>query len=369
MQIDTLSLRGLCRQYTSLTESEIETLEEIQSKMEYIADLTGSDVFIDCMDKAGKTAIVVAQAKPNSASSNYAQIVLGQEALQKNEPAVYHAFSSGMPVRDIKAITQENRIVKQDAVPIKNSDGKIIAVLIREKDISRSVQREKKYQALAKQREDINDSFLSLKRNIEADEYQIATREIHHRVKNNLQMVASILNLQSRKTKNPELRKAFQDNTNRVLSIAATHDILTNVHTGDEVSLKPLIEKIRRNIQSIIGEGKAISIHVTGDDLTVSGDHATSIALVINELITNALKYGFEGREQGKITILLQGGSRYSTIIVEDDGVGFQPTERSGESLGLDIVALTVRDKLGGELRIQSGKDGTKVVFDYKVQS
>lgn len=144
MYEDSLSLRQLCKQHTMLAPSDIDMLEKVQANMCFIADLTGADVFIDCMDQAGETAIVVAQAKPSSASSNYAQIVLGQQALPKNEPAVYHAFSSGMAIRDIKAITQENRIVKQDVLPIQNQQGCIIAVLIREKDISRSILREKK---------------------------------------------------------------------------------------------------------------------------------------------------------------------------------------------------------------------------------
>ncbi len=365
----TPSLWQLCRSMTCLPEKDILRLEELAGSIGYMADLTGSDVFIDCMDNTGQTAVVVAQAKPNSASSNYLCTVLGQPALQENEPAVYRAFYTRMPVRDIKAVTQENRTVKQDVVPIHNDAGQVIGVLIRETDISQAVQREKKYRLLAQEREDRNDSLLSLSLNPEQDENAAAMREVHHRVKNNLQMVASILNIQSRKAPTPQTRRIFEENTSRVLSIAAIHDILTNTSRGDEVPLKPLIDKVRRNIQSICGEHKPITITVVGDDLVVDSSKATSIALVVNELITNCLDSAFEGRENGQILVSLQGGSRYCTITVEDDGIGFDTTSRSGNGLGLDIVRLTVRDKLGGNLRIQSGSGGTKVLFDFKILS
>lgn len=361
------SLAELCRSLTRLPEKDIAQLDQLAGSIGYMADLTGSDMFIDCMDKTGQTAVVVAQAKPNNGASNYLCTVLGQTALQENEPAVYRAFSTQMPVRDIKAVTQESRTVKQDVVPVQNDAGQVIGVLIRETDISIAVQKEKKYRLLAREREDFNDTLLSLRLNPAQDESSAAMREIHHRVKNNLQMVASILNIQSRRAPTPQTRRIFEENTSRVLSIAAIHDILTNTDSGDEVALKPLIDKIRRNIQSICGERKPVTITVTGSDLVVDSSQATSIALVVNELITNCLDSAFTGRESGQITIFLQEGSRYHTITVEDDGVGFDPANRSGNGLGLDIVSLTVRDKLGGSVRIQSGSGGTKVLFDFKV--
>ena len=361
------TITELCRDLTCLQEKDIAILEQLSTSIGYMADLTGSDVFIDCMDKTGNMAVVVAQAKPNNGISNYQNTVLGQPALQENEPAVYRAFYSQMPVRDIKAVTQENRTVKQDVVPIQNDRGQVIGVLIRETDISQAVQREKKYRLLAQEREDRNDSLLSLSLNPELDENAAAMREIHHRVKNNLQMVASMLSIQSRRAPTPQTRRIFEENTSRVLSIAAIHDILTNTSMGDAVPLKPLIDKVRRNIQSLCGEHKAITITVTGDELIVDSSQATSIALVVNELITNSLGSAFEGRDSGRINVSLQAGSRYCTITVEDDGIGFDPANCSGIGLGLEIVSMTVRDKLGGTLRIQSSGSGTKVLFDFKI--
>ena len=123
-------LRQLCTEYTSLWDADIRRLEDLERTLQLIADLTGSDVFIDCMLRDGSAAVVVAEAKPLSEGSAYNYAVAGKMAPPDKEPAVFHAFTSGMPVRDLKAVTQENQLVKQDVVPIRGERGQIIAVLI-----------------------------------------------------------------------------------------------------------------------------------------------------------------------------------------------------------------------------------------------
>lgn len=363
-----MTLRELCWTHTALTDDEVTRLEGLAATMQYTADLTGADIFIDCLDREGETAIVVAHAKPSGVTSAYHRTVLGQAALREKEPAVYHAFRTGMVVRDLKAVTQEDKTVRQDAAPIRSDKGKIIGVLIREKDISSTVTREKKFQELAREREFLSDSMLGL-RTESGDSHAVAMKEIHHRVKNNLQLVASILNIQARKSADPQMKRAFRENTSRVLSIAAIHDILTNTDSGDEIDLLPLLEKIRRNLQSMTPQGQELLISVRGDPMAVSSDKATSIALVVNELLTNALEHGFQGRSRGTVTITLLRGRETSAITVEDDGGGFSPGEKREESLGLDIISLIVRDKLGGKLQVQSGEGGTKAMFDFRGDS
>ena len=359
-----MTLRELCWTYTGLSGRDMERLEEGAASMQYTADLTGADIFIDCLDRAGETAIVVAHARPSGLRSAYHRPVLGQAALREREPAVYHAFGTGMVVRDLKAVTQEDKTVRQDAAPIRGEGERVIGVLIREQDISQRVTREKKYQELVRERESRTDSMLGLAS--AGDGHAIAMKEIHHRVKNNLQLVASILNIQARKTADPQMKRAFRENTGRVLSIAAIHDILTGTDHGDRVELRPLLEKIRRNLQSMSPQGQEIVISIQGDDMAVSSHKATSIALVVNELLTNALEHGYEGRAEGRVTVTLLRGRESSTITVEDDGSGFSPAQKREDSLGLDIITLTVRDKLGGELQLQSGPGGTKAMFDFR---
>lgn len=357
-----MTLRELCWTHTALTSDEVDLLDRIAGSLQYMADLTGADVFIDCLDRAGETAVVVAHARPSGVISAYRRTVLGQAALREKEPAVYHAFRTGMVVRDLKAVTQEDQTVRQDAAPIRNQGGKVIAVLIREKDVSGTLSRERKFQELARERESHTASMLGL---AAGDGPAVAMKEIHHRVKNNLQLVASILNIQARKSVDPQLRRAFRENTSRVLSIAAIHDILTTGDDGDQVELRPLLEKLRRNLQSMLPQGQEILLSVQGDQMAVSSDKATSIALVVNELLTNALEHGFPGRQKGSVTVTLLRGRERATITVEDDGRGFSLGEKQEDSLGLDLISTIVRDKLGGKLQLQSGPEGTKAMFDF----
>ena len=358
-----MTLRTLCEIKTNLKVEEISQIEELSDKLQYIADLTGCDIFIDCLDSEGHYAFVVAEAKPGGNFSLYDKPVLGQAALSENEPAVYSAFQLGITVRDLKAITQENKSVKQNVTPIKNVAGKTIAVLIREKDVSRRLLDKKKLTQLAKEKEDRSVPILRQ----EFDANRVTMQETHHRIKNNLQMVASILNLQARKTKNTDMRRAFKENIGRVLSVAAIHDILTKNETDDVIDVKLIIEKIRRNLQSIVESGQAITIVVEGDDLSVDVDKGTAIALAVNELIINALEHGFEGRTTGTIRISIRKGNQYSAIEVSDDGIGFDSSKKNNQSLGLDLVALTVQEKLKGTFRMDSSAGGTKAIFDFKL--
>jgi len=362
----TVSLRALCTEKVGLPEADIVRLERIAENLQLMAELTGSDVFVDCL-LPDNSAIVVAEAKPVSGQSVYVQPVVGMIALPVDEPAVFNAFVSGMPVRDLKAITQEKRSVRQDVVPVRGSGGTVIAVLIREKDISQSIQQDKKYKELARERESFNDSLLTSRSEDASAEREIAMLEIHHRVKNNLQLVSSILNMQARKSNDPEVKRILLENVNRVLSISTIHDILCTTNCdGMKVNSRVLLQKLWRNFHSFAPEGSIITFHIVGDDLELGADKATSIALVVSELLTNAMIHAFAGRKKGAITVVTTTGNLYNTVSIGDDGVGFDYAARTTTSLGLNIVAATVQDKLKGKLVFKSDTTGTKVVFDYK---
>lgn len=343
-----------------LTASECEQLTQLAQTQQHSADLFGADIFIDCLDKETDEMYVAAQFSPSLELSVYKERVVGKTAGRENEPAVYHAMESGMPVRDLKAVTQENKTVRQDALPVRSCEsGKVIAVLISERDVSRDVNRERKYEELARRAgQDAAEVTEPVAPN------DVALREIHHRVKNNLQMVASIMNLQSRRTKNAEVRRAFRENTARVLSIAAIHDMLTRSDNAP-VALKRLFDKLRLNLQSIFCESRPVDIIIEGDELYASPNHATDIALVVNELVSNSLEHGFSEKQRGEIRVLLNAGVRFNTITVRDNGSGFDLSHHKSESLGFSIVTLTVRDKLGGELHFSSDKNGTIASFDF----
>lgn len=195
----------------------------------------------------------------------------------------------------------------------------------------------------------------------------VAIKEIHHRVKNNLQMIASLLRLQTRRTDQELTKQVLRESMNRVLSIATTHELLAKSGV-DEVMLGEVIINIKNNaIRYFAPQSLSLELTVDGDDFKVDSDIATSVALIINELLQNSLKYAFNGRNSGSIRIKVSKGELYSQISIVDNGLGFNiENYTQNEHLGLNIVQTLVRDKLNGQLKIISNENGTNVTFDFK---
>lgn len=356
-------LRQICLEKTSLSPADIQQLEDVGRQLPLMAELTGADVFIDCVTRDGQV-VVAAHAQPTSGST-YQKSVAGEVVLPQKEPAVFQALKIQAPARDIKAITQENHTVRQDVVPIFNSAQGCIGLLIRELDISDDVLQEKKYQSLARTYERADSTLRSSQTNADTT----TLREVHHRVKNNLQLVASILNIQARRCGNDFTKKILQENVSRVLSIAAIHDILTQNRDGfHQIDSLTLLEQLRKNLQSFVPVGKSITIQVSGSSVMLSPDTASSVSLVVNELITNALEHAFEDRDSGTIQVAFLAGSLFHTVTVADNGSGFDVTAPRTGSLGLNIVDATVRDRLRGHMTVYSGANGTRISFDFKTE-
>jgi two-component sensor histidine kinase len=194
----------------------------------------------------------------------------------------------------------------------------------------------------------------------------VALEEIHHRVKNNLQMIASLLRLQARRVDNEEGRQALIVSINRILSIAVTHDILSQ-NEINEVCIKSILNKIIENTSAyFLNEQKNIRIKLLGDNFIVDSEKATSIALVVNELLQNSLKHAFEKQENGLIKVKIYHGNNYSNISIIDNGIGFDIQKIKKNRLGFKIVKTIVADKLDGHLDLESSQQGTKIVFDFK---
>ena len=160
----------------------------------------------------------------------------------------------------------------------------------------------------------------------------------------------------------------MQENVSRVWSIAAIHDILTKKQ-GDfsKIESSALLEQLRQNLQMFVPLDKAITISITGGSATLTADTASSVALVVNELVTNALEHAFPARGEGHITISFAPGALFHTVAVSDDGCGFDVSAPRA-SLGLNIVEATVKDRLHGQLVIHSGGSGTRASFDFKTE-
>jgi two-component system, sensor histidine kinase PdtaS len=181
----------------------------------------------------------------------------------------------------------------------------------------------------------------------------VLAQEIHHRVKNNLQTVASLLRLQARSGDRVDPRKALDDSVNRILAIAAVHEVLTEQREED-VDLGDLLERLRAMLVQGLGGGKRVEAEL--GSVSLAGNRATALALVFSELLQNALEHGGEA-----VRIELAARNGHAVLSIADDG-GVGDDVRSGT--GLSIVRALVRDELQGTFELRSdGGTRAEVVF------
>ncbi|HVD43013.1 MAG TPA: GAF domain-containing protein [Gaiellaceae bacterium] len=180
----------------------------------------------------------------------------------------------------------------------------------------------------------------------------VLAQEIHHRVKNNLQTVASLLRLQAR-APDADPRKALEDSVHRVLAIAAVHEVLTE-QREEVVELRELLERLRAMLVQGLGVGK--EVHADLEPVSIAGNRATALALVFSELLQNALEHGGDSVQ---IELAQQNGE--VVLSIADDGTGI---EADATGTGLSIVQALVRDELQGRLDLRSdGGTRAEVVF------
>jgi len=183
----------------------------------------------------------------------------------------------------------------------------------------------------------------------------VLAQEIHHRVKNNLQTVASLLRLQARDAETTDPREALEHSVNRILAIAAVHELLTE-RRDEEVDIADLIGRLRAMLVQGVGGGKEVTAEL--EPVELPGARATALALVFAELLQNALEHG-----GNRVRVELHRRDGDVELAIADDGTGGVDQGRAGT--GLSIVSALVRDELRGGLDLRSDGEGTRaaVVF------
>jgi two-component sensor histidine kinase len=185
------------------------------------------------------------------------------------------------------------------------------------------------------------------------EEKVVLLKEVHHRVKNNLQIVASLLNLQVSRVNNPEVINVLQDTRNRVRSMALLHEALYRAGNLARINFAAYVDELCIQLLRSFGSAAArvrVVNRVARTGLPL--EQAVPCGLIINELVTNALKHGFPGERSGRITVELgPGGGRQLLLRISDDGVGLSPgMDLAGAStLGLRLVS-SLASQLGGQL-------------------
>lgn len=184
-------------------------------------------------------------------------------------------------------------------------------------------------------------------------------KEIHHRIKNNLQNVASILRLQIRRLDHTTAEQALSDSISRIMSIALVHDTLCKGEIG-MVDLRELIDSL--SDLSLKGRtDPAIDLEISGATVVLPSREATSLALVLNELIQNAARHAYRGRDEGRLRIEIERQAKNVSVTVQDEGAGLPvgfDAERDG-NLGLTIVRTLVTEDLRGRFLLNGEKKVT----------
>lgn len=459
-----IELYKLAHRLTDLTDDDIGLLTEVSHTLPFISALEGGDVYIDILAKGSGLAVVAAQHSPPDGSFHNKSII-GDAVRRKNEPGVYRTLELGLPSRELKAGGEI--IVRQNAGPITNNDGKVIGALICEKNLLHqdpafsggapeeallpdTIESRRELQNIAECMDDAVILFnpqgiciyanpqarqlldaldykddplgmafenlslgyssfreLTERRRIEYSEIKIGgynlkvtfntvweegrfkgavlvirdtteikkketelilkstvIDEIHHRIKNNLQTIVSIIGLQSNRMANEQVKAFSRDIISRIYSIGLTHEIMA--YNGvDSIEIKDMLSRMLKSSMSYtVPEELDLELEIRGDEITLESDTATTIAMVINELVQNSVKHAFADRQRGRIIINIEKGELFSSITIRDDGVGFYESGKDN-SMGLKLVRSLVKDKLKGEIEITSEGCGTKARFTF----
>ena len=194
-------------------------------------------------------------------------------------------------------------------------------------------------------------------------------REMNHRVKNNLQTVVSLLRLQAQQSPGADTKKALNDSMNRVLSIAATHELLSS-QQDDSIQIEHLLKRVIENVQRCFSGHREITLTYSLEpELCLDSSRATSLALIVNELLQNSYEHAFKDKKnQEKPQIRLQVGLKNDiiTLKVLDNGSGYNQEHTFENHLGLLLVERFVQGKLFGTLSIHSDHEGTATTIRFK---
>lgn len=199
-------------------------------------------------------------------------------------------------------------------------------------------------------------------------EKETLLREIHHRVKNNLQIIAGLFEKQARFTQNVKAQKLMKEGQNRIYSIALVHQNLYQTENLSSIELKPYLEMLTKNIEkSHYPNHFEIDLILDVDETVVDIDTAIPLGLIINELVTNCYKYAFIDYKKGSILVKFASTNGHCVLEVEDNGCGI-PTDfdfTQSKSLGLNLVRGLVR-QIDGILHFPKTDIGTSCIISFK---
>ncbi len=213
----------------------------------------------------------------------------------------------------------------------------------------------------------IGEDITDLKKIEEFEKNQLIVHEIHHRVKNNLQVISSLLNMQSKLFEDEDVRDAFLDSQNRIRSMSLAHEKLYSTDKAGQIEMADYIKSLVDYISQLYKPiNKTILTKLNTDTIYFDMDTAIPLSLLLNEIITNSYKHAFVGKDKGTISISFKKMEQEYQLVVQDDGTGFPENigPENSNSLGFRIINLLSK-QLFAEIEVDSSK-GTSYTITIK---
>ena len=196
-------------------------------------------------------------------------------------------------------------------------------------------------------------------------------REVHHRVKNNMQVILSLLNLQMKDVKNEEIQNILKESQNRIMSMAIVHESIYKADNFAEINMKSFIQNLYSQIKQSYRIEHEIKITFLIEKLLVTLDSSVPLAIILNELFTNIFKHAFQNQDNCLVSVEMKKlDDNHALVCITDNGIGFPASANLNkpETMGLSLIKTLTR-QLNGELIIENIDPGTKttIIFDTQI--
>ncbi len=202
-------------------------------------------------------------------------------------------------------------------------------------------------------------------------EKETLLKEIHHRVKNNMQIILSMLNLQLRGIKNEKLQKILLESHNRIMSMAIVHESIYKSHNLAEINIEQFIRSLYLQISNSLNINYQVEVILDLEKIYVTIDSSIPLAIILNELFTNIFKHAFNSVDKPKITVKLSKLDDCNAILfVEDNGQGLPERltiDKETETMGFSLVK-TLAKQLSGDLKIELANPGTRISLKFNTR-
>lgn len=241
--------------------------------------------------------------------------------------------------------------VLYNASVYKDAQGNVAGVLAAARDITERRRAEEQIKASLKEKE-------------------VLLKEIHHRVKNNMQVISSLLKLQAANIKDDRITQALMDSQGRVQAMAFVHETLYSSDRLAAIDFKVYVSQLAKKIAQSYGVNKQVKLTIDAEDISLGIEQATHLGLIINELVSNSFKYAFPENRHGEISIRFQRiDQEMSKLIFQDNGSGISKDVdwRNSDSLGLQLIVLLAENQLDGTIDLNRDS-GTRFTIKFNLK-